>query len=52
MDWLSQASAKKTRYAEPNIGPDLVPCITVHNYQLESLHCDSRSALLKHIFRF
>jgi len=52
MDWLAQASAKKTRYAEPNIGPDPVPCITIYNYQSDSRHCDSRSALPKHIFRF
>jgi len=49
MDDLAQASATNTRSALLTLGPDPVPCITIYNYQSDSRHCDSRSALAKHI---
>jgi len=45
MDELAQASATNTRSALLTLGPDLVSCIIIYNYQADSRHCDSRSAL-------
>jgi hypothetical protein len=54
MDELAQASATNTPSALLTLGPGPVPCIDMYNYQADSRHCDSRSALAKHIcvFRF
>jgi len=53
MNRLAQASARNTRYAVLNIGPETVTCITIYNYQAESRHCyRRRSALPKHIILF
>jgi len=52
MDELAQASATKSRSALLTFGLDPVACINIYNSQAESRHCDSRSALAKHIFRF
>jgi len=50
MDELAQVRATNTQYALLNLGTVLVACITIYSYQAGSRHCDSRSALSKHIF--
>ena len=52
MDWLAPASATNTLSALLTLRPDPVACINTYSYQAESRHCDSPSALAKHIFRF
>jgi len=52
MDESAQASATNTRSALLTLGPDPVACITIYSSQAGSCHCDIRSALAKHIFRF
>jgi hypothetical protein len=52
MDWLAQASATNTQSVLLTLGQEPVACINIYSYRAESRHCDSRSALSKHVFRF
>jgi len=52
MDELAQGRATNTRPALLTFGPDPVVCINIYDYQADSRHCDSSSALAKHTFRF
>ena len=49
---LTKASGTNSPSVLLTLGPDPLACINIYSYQAESRHCDSHSALAKHIFHF